>query len=243
MTRNTNARVAGFAYLLYIGAAFPSMVLSARATSGEGMAAKLATMAQHASDVRFAAVLGLIGCFCALILAVTLYAITRDEDHDLALLGLTCRVAEGITGAVSIPATFGLLSLATATSADAPDAAAVQAVTAFVIRQPSIVGATFFGVGSTLFAWLLLRGRMIPVGLAWLGVVASVIVTGGLFLQMAGVLRGLATQIIWIPMAAFEIPLGLWFIVRGVAPVRRRQEALSDHNESGCWANADSRSA
>jgi hypothetical protein len=34
-------------------------------------------------------------------------------------------------------------------------------------------GAMYFAVGSTLFAWFLLRGRMIPVALAWLGVLSS----------------------------------------------------------------------
>src|SRR5438046_2379972 len=125
MTRRTNARIARIAYLLYIAVAYPSMVLSNRATSGEGMAAKLANMALHATDVRLAAVLSLIGCFCALVLAVTLYAITRDQDHDLAMLGLTCRVAEGITG-IFVARTLGVLWLATVDGADAPDTAAAH---------------------------------------------------------------------------------------------------------------------
>ena len=33
-----------------------------------------------------------------------------------------------------------------------------------------LISATFFAVGSTLFSYLLLRGRMIPILLAWLGV-------------------------------------------------------------------------
>ena len=216
MTRATNARIAGVAYLFYIGVAFPSMLLSGRATSGVGMAAKLATMAQHAADVRLAALLSLLGGFAALVLAVTLYAVTRVEDADLALLALTCRVAEGVTGAASLPATLGLLSLAAATGANAPDPPAAQAIGAFVLDQPSLVGATFFAVGSTIFCWLLLRGRMIPVALAWLGVLASLIVTIGLPLQLLGVLRGPVTQLMWLPMAAFEIPVGIWFIVKGV---------------------------
>jgi len=220
MTRTTNARVAGVAYLFYIGVAFPSMVLSGRATRGEGMAAKLATMAQHAADVRLAALLALLGALSALVLAVTLYAVTRVEDADLALLGLTCRVAEGVTGAASIPATLGLLSLAATTGANTPDVAGSQAVGVFVLEQSSLVGATFFAVGSTIFSWLLLRGRMIPVALAWLGVVASLIVTIGLPLQLLGVLRGPVTQLMWLPMAAFEIPVGVWFIVKGVPSVR-----------------------
>jgi len=217
MTRVTNARIAGFTFLFYIAVAFPSMILLNRATNGEGIVAKLTALAQHAADVRLAVVLSLAGCFSALVLAVTLYAITRDEDRDLAMLGLTCRLAEGVTGAVSIPATLGLLWLATATGATAPDPAAAQALGAFLLQQNPLVGATFFAVGSTLFSFLLLRGRMVPVPLAWLGVAASVLLVVGLPLQLAAVLRGPVTQLMWIPMAAFEIPLGLWLLIKGVA--------------------------
>jgi hypothetical protein len=219
MTRATNARIAGVAYLFYIGVAFPSMLLSGRATSGVGMAAKLATMAQHATDVRLAALLSLLGSFAALVLAVTLYAVTHVEDADLALLALTCRIAEGVTGAASIPAALGLLSLAMATPATSSDPAAAQAIGAFVLDQSSVIGATFFAVGSTIFCWLLLRGRMIPIVLAWIGVVASLIVAIGLPLQLLGIVRGAITQLMWLPMAAFEIPVGIWFIVKGVRPL------------------------
>ena len=54
MTRTTNARIAGFTFLLYIAAGISSLVLFGRATSGEGIAAKLAGIAQHATDVRVA---------------------------------------------------------------------------------------------------------------------------------------------------------------------------------------------
>ncbi len=222
MTRKTNSRIAGFTYLFYIAVAFPSMVLFDRATSGEGIGAKLASMAQHATDVRVAAVLSLLGCFSALVLAVTLYAITRDQDADLAMLALTCRVAEGVTGAVSIPATLGLLRLATATGANAPDAAASQALGGFVLEQNPLVAATFFAVGSTLFSWLLLRGRMIPIALAWLGVVASILLVVGLPLQLAGWLHGAVTQLMWLPMAGFELVVAVWLMVKGAAPPTAR---------------------
>jgi hypothetical protein len=221
MTRTTNARIAGVTFLLYIAVAFPSMVLFGRATSGAGIAAKLAGLAQHAADVHLAVVLSLAGCFAALVLAVTLYAITRDEDPDLAMLALTCRVAEGVTGAGSISATLGLLWLATATGPDAPDPVAAQTLGAFILKDTPLVSAIFFAVGSTLFSWLLLRGRLIPVSLAWLGVVASILLVVGLPLQLADVLHGPVTQLMWLPMAAFEIPLGVWLLVKGVrAPPR-----------------------
>ena len=51
MTRTTNARIAGFTLLFYIAAGITSMVLFARATSGEGIAAQFAGIAQQVSPV------------------------------------------------------------------------------------------------------------------------------------------------------------------------------------------------
>jgi len=217
MTRTTNARVAGFTYVFYIAVGILSLVLSNRAISGEGIAAKLASTAQHAADIRVAVVLTMLGCFSALVLAVTLWAITRDQDPDLAMLALTCRVGEGVSGAVSIPMTLGLLWLATATGADAPDPAAAQALGAFLLQRTPFVAATFFAVGSTLFSWLLLRGRMVPVPLAWLGVVASVLLVVLLPLQLAVSFGGLVDWLMWMPMLVFEVTLALWLIIKGVA--------------------------
>ena len=231
MTRTTNARIAGFTYLFYIGVAFPAMVLEGRATAGSGTAAKLASMAQHTTDLRVVVVLTLLSGLSAMVLGVTLYAITRDEDGDLAMLGLTCRVAEGITGIVGITTTLGLLWLATATGPNAPDAATGQSLAALLLRQNPLVGATFFAVGSTLFTWLLLRGRVIPVPLAWLGVVALVLLVVTLPLELTGVLRGAVTQLVWLPMAAFEIPLGFWWLIKGDTR-RHRELTRSPDSES-----------
>ena len=223
MTRTTNARIAGFTFLFYIVVGIASLVLFGRATSGEGIAAQLAGIAQHATAVRATVLLDLLQCFSALVLAVTLYAITREQDSDLAMLAMTCRVGEGLLSAVGIPSTLALLWLATAAGADAPDTAAAHALGAFLLKGSVSLTATFFAVGSTLFSWLLLRGRMIPVPLAWIGVVASVLLVVGLPLQAAGFLRGPVTSFMWIPMVAFEVPLALWLLTKGVAaPARMR---------------------
>ena len=225
MTRRTNARVAGFTFLFYIAVAMTGMVLANRAAGGEGTAAKLASIAQHASSVRVAVVLELLGCFSALVLAVTLYAITRDQDPDLAMLAMTCRVAEGVIGADSLSRPLGRLWLATAAGPDAPDPASANALAAFLLKLPGgwTVNATFFAVGSLLFSYLLLRGRMIPVALAWVGVVASILAVVVLPLELVGILHGPITQLVWLPMLAFEVPLGLWLLIKGVAMPPRRQ--------------------
>jgi len=171
-------------------------------------------------------VLGFIQCFAALVLAVTLYAITREQDADLAMLTLACRVGEGVIAGSSMPRTPALAWLATASGVSAPETAAAHALGAYLLRGDVAVTATFFAVGSTLFSYLLLRGRIIPIPLAWVGVVASVLLVIGLPLQAAGLLSGPITMVMWLPMLAFEVPLGLWFIIKGVAkPARATQTA------------------
>lgn len=163
MTQTTNARIAGFTLLFYIAAGIASLIFAARA------------------DVT--GVLSMFTSFSALVLGVTFYAITRDEDSDLAMLGLTCRVVEAVPGE----------------------------------------GAIFFAVGSTIFSWLLLRGRMIPIALAWLGVLASMLLVVILPLQSSGPFgrpmtwSASVTWVVWLPMLVFEVTLALWLLIKGVA--------------------------
>ncbi len=220
MTRTTNARIAGITFLLYIAIGVTQMTVFGGTTAGEDTAAKLANMAQHATEVRINAVLGLLTCCIALTLGVALYALTREQDPDLALLALLCRVGEGVIGGASIPITLGLLAVAMNAGANAPDAAPPHALVSLVLSARTwnpIICAIFFAVGSTLFCWLFLRGRMIPLALAWLGVVSSVLLVVGLPLQLARVLRGSVTYFIWIPMAVFEVVLAVWLLIKGAA--------------------------
>lgn len=158
------ARVAGFAFLLYIAAGITSMNL--------------------ADESQMVDVLSLLMSFSALVLGVTLYALTRHQGPALALMALVCRVLEAVP-----------------------------------VSEPAI----FFAVGSTIFSWLLLRGRMIPVPLAWLGVVASALLAVILPLQVTGLFGGpmtwsaSLTWLVWLPMLLFEVVLALWFLIKGVA--------------------------
>jgi hypothetical protein len=168
MTLRTNALVAGVTLIVYFVAGLASLVLSGNA--------------------RASAVLAMFTSFSALVLGVTLYAITRDEDPDLAMMGLACRVIEAVPGE----------------------------------------GAIYFAVGSLLFSWLILRGRMIPVPMAWLGVVASALLVVIIPVQRAGGTISWASAVtwsLWLPMLVFELTLAGWFIVKGVDPPARKLAA------------------
>jgi hypothetical protein len=171
MTHTTNARVAGVTVLVYLAGGIASMLLAGNAPA--------------------TAVLSLVGSFSALVLGVTLCAITREQDPDLALLGLGCRVIEAVPGH----------------------------------------GEIYFAVGSSVFCWLLLTGRMIPVALAWFGLTASVFLVMLLPMQMAGYFGGPrawsspVTWAVWLPMLVFELTLAVWLITKGVAMPARSQPA------------------
>ena len=103
-------------------------------------------------------------------------------------------------------------------------ALALMALTCRVLEAvPVGEPAIFFAVGSTLFSWLLLRGRMIPVPLAWLGMIASALLVVILPLQVAGLFGGpmawldSITWLVWLPMLVFEVALSLWLLIKGVA--------------------------
>ncbi|HJU66425.1 MAG TPA: DUF4386 domain-containing protein [Gemmatimonadaceae bacterium] len=222
MTRTTNARIAGITFLLYIAVGLTALTLYGRATDGEGVAAKLARIAEHAVEMRIAILLSFMTCFAALTLAVTLYAITRDEDHELAMLGMICRIAEGVLGGAFLVSSLGLLWLATARGTNAPEVGAARTLATFFLRMEGwspTISATFFAVGSSLFSWLLLRGRMVPVLLARLGVIASVLLVVLLPMQLAGFPGGMVFLLMWLPMLVFEVVLALWFLTKGVAPL------------------------
>lgn len=222
-SRQFYAKVAGFTILFYIAVGLTTVTLSSRATGAEGTNAILADIASHATAVGMTVILELLECFSALVLAVTLYRLTRDESQELAMLGMVCRVCECVLAAVGIRTTLGLLWLATSGHA----AAANGALGDFLLMPipTAMIGSPFFALGTMIFSYLMLRSRIVPVLLAGLGVVASALLVAGVPLQLAGFLKAPVTMWIWIPMFAFQFLLGLWLLIKGVARRASRQPA------------------
>jgi hypothetical protein len=231
MTRKTNARLAGFMFLFYIVTGIASLVLFNQAASGQGTAAKLANLAQHATTVRLSVLLTMCGFVSAVVIAVTIYALTRDEDRDLALLAMCFRVSEGVIAATAAIKALQLLAVAGAatkvaagsTALTGADTAAANAFGGLLLQQSGVdasIAALCFVMGSTIYSYLFLRARSIPAPLAWLGLLASVLLLIALPLELAGVI--IVPFLLWIPMLVFELTFALWLLIKGVAlPVNR----------------------
>jgi hypothetical protein len=219
MTRTANARIAGFTFLFYIAIGLAGMALDRRATMGEGAADRLANLAAQASVFRTSLVLTVFMGLCALVLAVTLHALTRGEDAEIARLAMCCRLGEGLVGMAGIPPALGLLRLATSPAesghSDLSGANALGGSLLEVGGGNALVCSILFAFGSTLFCWLFLRARTIPAPLAWLGVGASLLLVVVLPAQLGGVVSGPATGYAWMPMLLFELGFALWLLVKG----------------------------
>jgi hypothetical protein len=212
------ARVAGFMFLFLIATVGAISVFVDRLEEDE-----ISETLRHVSDnefgVRVGVVLLIVAAVSTLILAAMLYAVTKHEDRNLAILALSCRAVEAALYAAGITKALTLLSLSDGT-AGAGELASAHGLGAFVIDVDSWstdIGASFFAVGSTLYAYLLLRGRSIPVPLARLGLFASLVLVVGVPLQTAAgntTTEG-SSLAIWIPMFAFEIATGLWLLIKG----------------------------
>jgi hypothetical protein len=129
------------------------------------------------------------------------------------------------TGVLSVLMSFSALVLGVvlyALTREQEPIVAMLALTCRVIEATQFESAIFFAVGSTLFCWLLLRGRMIPSLLAWLGVIASVLLVSVLLLQLGGLFEATnwassVTWLVWLPMLVFEVVFSFWLIIKGVA--------------------------
>jgi Domain of unknown function (DUF4386) len=131
-----------------------------------------------------------------------------------------------LTDVLSLSTSFAALVLGVALYAitrEQGPALALLAMMCRVIKAMHGDSAIFFAVGSLLFCWLLLRGRMIPIALAWLGVLASALLVVILPLQLAGLFGGTTNWsesvdwLIWLPMLVFEVVLSLRLLIKGVA--------------------------
>jgi hypothetical protein len=92
MTRTASAKLAGVASFVYLAAGIGSLAVSGRPPVG---------------------LFNLFESFSALVLAVTLYAITREQDADIALIAMMSRVVEAVPGEGFIYAAVGTLLFCT----------------------------------------------------------------------------------------------------------------------------------
>ena len=227
MTATTNSRIAGVTFLAYIVTGLSSMYVDTQILRGaEDIATRLANIAQSTSLMQLQILLTLLSAACAIVIAVTIYGLTREIDRELAMLAFVFRVAEGIVIIMATLVLIASMSVAASATGGSADNAHFLAMGTVLQKIESVIGmgvaALCFAAGSTFYCYLFLKGRSIPTALAWLGFLGSLLITIILPLQLAGYLKASPlTSYMWMPMLLFELILAFWLIFKGVKPISR----------------------
>lgn len=183
-----------------------------------------AQVAQNIIDSERLYRLGIVGDLVmftgVLVLIWALYVLLRPVNRDLAVLAALLRIIEVPVGvAATLNSLIAVQLLSSAKYLEVFEAGQLQALSrlarnAFGYGQD--IGFIFVGLGSMVFAYLLLKSRYIPRILAWCGLFAGLLFTAYNFWII--VIPGMGATFMYAsfaPIGIYEIVLGFWLLSRG----------------------------
>ncbi len=217
------ARVAGCIYLLAMAVSiFSQSYVLGRIVVPGSAAATAANLAQSGGLFRLGIALDVVTFVSDVVIAWAFYGLLRSVDRALALLGAWLRIADAAILAVTTVS--GLVTLRLLSGADYLQAFSneqLQSLARLFIGIRGLgfgVGFVFLGLGSAVFAYVLYRSRYVPRALALWGVGASLLLAVGSLAEMLSPWFSASVGILYmVPMFFYEVPLGAWFLLRGVS--------------------------
>jgi len=187
--------------------------------------------AAHTNQVLLGVLMELVLVCTAIGTAIGLFPVLRPYGERIALGHLCFRFLEAVVITIGLVAVLSLSTVSQAfVAAAAPDAAAYHAVGTLLLavyKWTSMLGPLFFlGVNTLLYSSLLYKSRLVPRPLAVLGLSGATLV----FIYALLVLFGIVPQLsVWailaLPIAAYEMILAGWLIVKGFNPAAIASES------------------
>ncbi len=220
--QQTAAKVAGFLYLFtMVTASFAEFYARGRLIVSGDAARTARNIVASERLFRIGAVSNLITFAAVVPLVVALYVVLKPISRSVALLAAFWRLAECSIFALIILNDFVALQfLSGADYLRAFDAKQLQALAyTFVGVHDAgyLMGLVFFGLGSTVFAYLWFKSRYIPRGVAALGIFSSLVVAiVTLAIMVFPSLAAVVIPVYFAPIFIFEVGLGLWLLVKGI---------------------------
>lgn len=216
------ARVVGCIYLAAMALSmFTQVYVPAQIMVSGDVAATARNLISSAGLFRAGIVVDVMIFVSDVVIAWAFYELLKPVDDALARLGAFLRVADA---AILTTVTLnGLVSLRLLSGADYLQAIEPQQLQGLArlfigMRGTGLyLGFVFLGAGSAVFACLLLRSRYVPQLLAWWGIFASALLAlGSLATLLSPWFAANASMASMVPMFFYEVPLGLWFLIKGV---------------------------
>jgi len=219
------ARLAGFIYLLAMALGIFSQSYILGRIVGDDAAGTAQQIAASEGLFRLGIVIDVVTAVTDVIIAWALYELLKSVDASLALLGAWLRIADAAI--LAMTTVCGLITLRLLSgvgylqSFDPGQLQSLARLYVSVRGSGFYVGFVFLGLGSAVFAYLFFRSRYVPRLLAGWGVFASVLLAiGSLGVMLSPEFAARGAMIYMLPMFFYEVPLGLWLLIRGTAAVR-----------------------
>ena len=157
--------------------------------------------------------------------AVTLYPVVKRQNEGVALGFVAARVLEAVmifTGVVSLLSLVTLRQdLGGVAGANAAALVTVGASHVAVYNWTFLLSQTLMpGINALLLGSLMYRSRLVPRAIPLMGLIGGPLLIIAVFATLFGQhssLTGLAALPV-IPVAAWELSLGLWLVVKGFRP-------------------------
>jgi hypothetical protein len=170
---------------------------------------------------RLGTVSNLITFASVVILLLALYVVLKPINRNVALLAAFWRLAEcSIFALITLNDFVALRLLSGADYLRAFDTQQLQALAYTFVRAHDagyLIGLVFFGLGSTVFAYLWFKSRYIPRALAAWGIFSSLVVAiVTLAIMVFPSLAAVVIPVYFVPIFIFEVTLGIWLLVKGI---------------------------
>jgi len=219
------ARVVGFTYLLTFAiVVFVNFGIHGRLIVSGNVAETAQNIVASEQLWRIGIALDLIYSVGIIVLLLTLYAILKPVNQNLALLAAFLRLVYALTWVLVTLNLFDVLRvLSGADYLQAFEADQLQAFIRLALDASSdmyYVGLIFWALASTVCSYLLFKSRFIPRGLAVLGVISSAWCALCTIVFIISPNFAKVVDLWWFdtPMVIFEIVTGLWLLVKGLRP-------------------------
>src|SRR4051795_126374 len=214
------ALVAGIFYLITF-ISVPTLVLYGNLKTDQNFI----TSSGSSTSVLWGAFLEVIVALAGIGTAVTLYPVVKRQNEGMALGFVASRTLEAamlFTGAASLLSLVTLhQDLGTAAGGDAASLPAIGASHVATYHWAFTLGGSLMpGTNAILLGTLLYRSGLVPRVLPMIGLIGAPLHLTAVVLTMFGVVDrvGTVTGIAVIPIALWELSLGVYLIVKGFKP-------------------------
>src|SRR5262245_31238336 len=215
-TRN-QARAAGIFYLLTFVSSIPALILLDPVLND----AAYVTGAGHDTRVIWGCLLDTVNALTAVGSAVAVYAVVKRQNGSMALGFVTSRLVEAavvMIGVVSLLAVVTMRQDFAGSGADATSVTVTANALVDVRNWTFLLGPGLMPVfNALLFGTLLYRSRLVPRIIPGIGLVGAPLLFAAFLASLFGASDQVSTVsfLLTLPIAAWELSVGLWMTFKG----------------------------